>query len=165
MHPPPGTRTSPSTMTISMHFLVDLNQIHALHHGAGNVDPRSPATAYSSAKLLSGSGSLTLSSQDWRSAVQGPMSVCVVRAVAMLVRPPVGDCDDAPGWPPAAMMLTMAQSQWRQDTCPHQPRHAAPPTPPVNLRGHPLGVARPARAGVRVRPLQPPPWFQFPPFN
>ena len=29
-------------MTISMHFLVDLNQIHALHHGAGNVDPPQP---------------------------------------------------------------------------------------------------------------------------
>ena len=25
-----------------MHFLVDLNQIHALHHGAGNVDPTQP---------------------------------------------------------------------------------------------------------------------------
>ena len=25
-----------------MHFLVDLNQIHTLHHGAGNVDPTQP---------------------------------------------------------------------------------------------------------------------------
>ena len=146
-----------------MHFLVDLNQIHALHHGAGNVDPPQPRHGLQFREVVV--RLRTLSSQDWRSAVQGPMSVCVVRAVAMLVRPPVGDCDDAPGWPPAAMMLTMAQSQWRQDTCPHQPRLAAPPTPPVNLRGHPLGVARPARAGVRVRPLHPPPWFQFPPFN
>ena len=25
-----------------MHFLVDLNQIHSLRHGAGNVDPAQP---------------------------------------------------------------------------------------------------------------------------